>query len=170
MRRKSSQQGVALIESAFTLSIFLIVVIAIIEVSMLMFAWARGAEAARVANRMAVVRAPLIDLSALNCNGGSASELSTTCSGVDQCDEIYETAAGFLPQLTKSQLVVSYRCSTAGFSGRPVELFIPEVTVQLVDVPYRMVLPGIVGLPRDWILPDMVSTRTGEALETITGP
>lgn len=164
------QRGAALVESAITLSVFLLVIIGIIEFSLLMFTWARGAEAARSAVRTAIVSAPLLDLSSLTCLGGGATELATNCDGVAACDPVYDNAQSFLPSLARDQLVISYRCSTTGQPGRPEDIFIPEVTAELVGVNYRMILPRFIGLDGDWSLPAMTSTRTGESLQTITAP
>lgn len=164
------QQGVALVENALTMAFFLMLVMAILEFSLLMYVWSRGAEAAREASRYAIVSDAIIDLTLLECAGGSALEVRTDCSGIGKCEELMKRVLALLPQARPENVIVSYRCSGAGFAGRPGDMVIPEVQVEINNLEYQMIVPALFGLPRSWVLPSMTSTRTGEDMETVFGP
>lgn len=168
MRLRRHQTGTALVENAMTMAVFLMMVMAIIEFSILMYVWTRGAEAARYASRYAIVSDPVMNLSTLDCDGGTVTEITTTCDGVAACNDLMERINAFMPQAEPENIEVTYRCSDAGFAGRPVELMIPEVSVKVINMVYRMVIPGLIGMPGEWPLPPMTSTRTGEDLETVS--
>lgn len=171
MRLLSYQRGVALVENALTMAVFLMVVMAIIEFSLLMYVWSRGAEAARSASRFAIVSDAILNLDDLDCEeGGETTEISSSCDGNSACDDLMERVNAFLPQAAPENVEVSYRCSGAGFDGRPVDLLIPEVMVEINNVAYQLIIPSLLGLPRDWVLPSMTSTRTGEDMETVVAP
>lgn len=161
------QKGVAIVEHALTVAVFLMIVMAIIEFSLMIFFWARAAEASREAVRTAIVSDPVLDISAMDCPNGTVTELQTGCFNSAPCNRIVDRVARFIPDIAASNIEITYRCSNAGFSERPRELLIPEVTVKLTNLQYRLIVPGLLGLPEVWALPEMTSTRTGEDMETV---
>lgn len=171
MSRRSRQKGVALVESALTVSLFLLMIFAVIEFALLMFTWSKGAEAARLISRAAIVSDPIVSLtggSGLDCEGGGGNTtIEASCTGKAECDEFEAIIQAFLPGSSKSNIQVTYSCSGVGYDDRPVEMLIPEVKVKILNYQYEMIVPSLTGLPVSWTLPPMTSGRTGEDLETI---
>lgn len=167
---KSRQAGATLVETAVTMSLFLLMVFAILEFSFLMYSWTRGIEATRTAARLAIVSTPVgsVDLGGtLECDDPSGvQEVTVNCSG-GACPELIARMQNYLPLLEDGQVNVTYSCSPVGFDGRPVSMLIPEVKVEIQNYVHEMVIPGLIGLPKNWPLPPMTATRTGEDLETV---
>lgn len=170
MAARSRQRGTALVENALTMVVFLMMVMAIIEFSLLMYVWTRGVEAAREVSRLAIVSTPAANLGNLDCEGGTVTELTANCSGNAQCDSLVARAVAFLPQVEADNVTITYRCSGAGFDGRPESMLIPEVVVEITGLNYDLIIPSLIGFPRTWDLPSMTSTRTGEDMETVVAP
>lgn len=168
---RKAQRGAAMVETAITISVFLLLMFAVIEFALAMFTWTRGVEATRAALRLAIVANPLTDMCALasQCADNPGAESVESCSDVT-CGAIFDRAQAMLPQLQSSQLSVRYACSDVGFGDRPEELFIPEVTVEISGFQYEMIVPSLIGLPQRWTLPAMTTTRTGEDLHTAGEP
>lgn len=166
--RKQAQRGVALVETALTMSLFLLIMFAVIEFALLMFTWTRGIEATRLSVRQAIVSDPLSDLCALDCSSTEEEDRTVTvkCSDV-ACGPIFDQAEAFLWGLKSNELSVTYRCSSIGFEDRPEELLIPEVAVEISGYEYEMIIPSLIGLPKLWPLPAMTTTRTGEDLHSV---
>lgn len=159
------QRGVALVETALTLAIFLMLVFAIIEFAMAYFAWARTNEAVRDGLRYAVVNNPVTDISGVACPGG---EEEVDCSGAD-CAPLLAVVHRVAPFVAAGQVHVRYACGDAGNPGRTGELMIPEITVEIRDVQYEFIVPGLLGVESPMTLPAARASRTGEDLFTEGG-
>ncbi len=167
MKNLRSQRGMAIVEHTLTIVVFLLVVMAIMEFSLLMFYWARAAEASRYAGRLAIVSDPIVSVDSLDCPDGTITTINADCGSSSACEDILNQIHSFIPNIEAENIQISYSCSGAGFESRPEELLIPQVTVKLTDLQYRLVVPGLLGLPAVWRLPTMTSTRTGEDMETV---
>lgn len=180
--RQSKQAGAALVEFALTLSLFLLVVVGIIEFSLLMMDIARAHELTRSLARMAIVSDPVCDIYGGGCPGG-AGELScpggppvtvslggmvSGCLGgstATACRMLLLTQGPRL-DIQPEQIEVTYACSAAGAAERPMA--VPLVTVTLTSINYRFLFPGILGIESDLQLTGLETTRTGEDMYTET--
>ncbi len=176
------QGGAAVVEFALTLSIFLIIVFAIIEFSTLMMNVSRANEVTRDLSRMAIVSSPLCDIYTGGCAGGTSSmtcpggapvqmtlaEAGTDCAtapGSTGC-RMLTRAQAIMPNIEATQIEVTYACSVAGAVGRPQ--VIPLVTVGLIDVTYGLMVADLLGLAENEVpIPAFETSRTGEALFTL---
>lgn len=160
---RRAQRGAAMVEMAITLSLFLMLVFAIIEFSMAYFTWARINEAARDAARYAIVNDPLADISGLSCPG--TGEVDVTCTDA-ACADLMTVVHRVAPFVEAGQVHVRYGCSGAGNPERPAEMVIPEVTVEIRDVQYEFIVPVLLGVDSPMGLPTARAARTGEDLFT----
>ena len=55
----TQQRGAVMVEMALTLGIFMVILLALFEFSLLMFTWSRAVEATRLGSRLAVVSTPV---------------------------------------------------------------------------------------------------------------
>lgn len=184
MRRPVKKQGgAAVIEFALTLSIFVLIVFGIIEFSTLMMNVSRANEVTRELTRIAIVSDPLCDIYGGGCAGGTSSmicpggapvqltlaEAGTDCGtapGSTGC-RMLTRAQAIMPDITASQIEVTYACSVTGAVDRP--LVVPLLTVGLIDVTYGLMVADLLGLAESEVpIPAFETSRTGEALFTIT--
>lgn len=156
------QHGVALVETAITLALFLMLVFAILEFSMAYFAWARTNEAARDGLRQAIVSNPVANISGVSCPGW---ETEVACTGAD-CATLLAAVQRVAPFVSGEQVFVGYACGDAGNPARTGELMIPEVTVEIRNVQYEFIVPVLLGVDTPMTLPPARAARTGEDLFT----
>lgn len=163
---KRRQRGAAMVETAITLSLFLMLVFAIIEFSMAYFTWARSSEAARDMLRHAIVNDPAANLSGLACPGGAPVVLACNSTA---CADLLAVGRRVAPFLEPGNVRITYACSTAGNPDRPVEWPVTTVTLEVHGVIHRYIVPGLLGLATEQRLPAARVTRTGEDLYTEVG-
>lgn len=161
-----SQQGAATVESAIIISVFLLLVMAIIEFALLIFNASSLVEASRAGARYLIVNDPVTDLTAGGC------DIPVNCSTGD-CDSVLGIMQRFYPPLTESNIEITYRCSSTGNDEAYFDIY--EVELVLKDVEYSFVTPGIFMLfPGEGDegmftveLPDFKTTRLSEDMETV---
>jgi len=160
-----AQRGAAMVEMAITLSLFLLLVMGIIEFALAYHTWARINEAARDGLRYAIVSTPPVNLATMTCPGGS---LEITCDATT-CADLLTVTGRVAPFLQPGQVHLRYACGTVGNPARTPEQMIPEVTLEIRDVEYSFVVPSLLGLGTTLDLPAARATRTGEDLFTEVG-
>jgi len=180
------QNGATMVEFAMTVSLFLLLVLAIMEFVMLLFDMSRANEMTRQLSRLAITASPVCDIwgtgtgcggsgaTSLSCPGGAAvtvnlSEVDTSAPSPPTSRgptgyRMLELAQDFLPSVQASQLEVSYACTTAGMTGRPRP--IPLVTVRLQNFSRPFVVGEFLGLGVAFNFPAFEVTRIGEDLYT----
>jgi hypothetical protein len=179
--RKKGQRGAAMIEVAATISLFLLMVLAMIEFAMLTMSVARVNEVTRDLVRIAIVNDPLCDIfnggcpgpvSTMNCPGGAPvtvtlAQAGNSCTGTNTTGcRMLERATSYMRNITPEQIEVTYACSVAGAVERPE--VIPLITVGLRNVTHGLIFPDFLGLTRTQVtLPAFETSRTGEALYTV---
>lgn len=156
-----------MVEMAITLIVFMMLVFAIFEMAILLYTMSKANEATRAGSRYAIVHDPVTDLSVLSCP--ATPEVSVSCGGTD-CGPMLEKMQALLPWISADNVRVTYRCSSAGFPGRPESMAIRQVEVALTDVTYRMAVPNLIGVQGELTLPDFRYTRTTEDLHTPSAP
>jgi len=171
------QQGAAMVEMAIIIGLFLAMVFAIIEFSIVLLKWGRAAESTRAGVRFAIVNTPVCELSGpgavclLDCEGGGAKTVTRQCTtpGVD-CTELLAEMKRKLPDIEAENINVTYACSNAGNPENPTN--IPVVTVELTNLQHSLIVPTILGFSAGtaWTIPDFAATKIGEDLETVMGP
>lgn len=157
------QSGAALVEMAITLSLFLLLVFAIIEFALAYNAWARINEAARDTARTAIVSNPVVDISGMPCPGGAPIDVTCTATS---CATLLVATGRVAAFVQPQQVHVRYACGNAGNPSRPRAMMIPEVTVEIRDVYYPFIVPSLLGLGTSMLLPSARVTRTGEDMYT----
>lgn len=180
-RRQANQEGAALVEFAVTVSLFLILVLAIAEFAIVIMTISRANEATRQLSRIAIVSSPLCDVfvggcpgpeGVLTCPGGNNVVVDLDLIGVSGCSSdpsatecrMYESAQNFLPGIAADQIEVTYACSLAGSTLRPET--VPYITVAIRNYDHDFVVAGLLGINAPLNIPDFEITRTGEDLYT----
>jgi len=184
-RSGTKQRGAALVEFSLTMSLFLLIVFAIIEFSTLMMNVSRANEVTRELTRIAIVSDPLCDIfsggcaggvSSMICPGGAPVQLTLAEAGTD-CGTAADStgcrmltrAQAFIADIEASQIQVTYACSITGALDRPQ--VIPLITVGLINVTHGLMVADLLGLAESEIpIPAFETSRTGEALFTIRPP
>jgi Flp pilus assembly protein TadG len=166
-RSINNQKGAVLIESALTIALFLVLVIGTFEIALLFFDWNRSVEATRAVARTLVVSTPPVNLESLSCEDEASSIKTFKCneSGVD-CGPAMERALGIAPKLVTENVRVTYRCSSAGFSGRPDAMPIFSLTAELEGFTSELRVPALAGFPVVLNMPGFQTTRITEDLYT----
>ena len=167
MLAKRRQRGAAMVEAALTMSLFMVLVIGIMEVSMLVFDWARAVEATRTAARVMVVNTPPVDVSTMDCSA-AGSQITFNCGDQD-CGAAVAAATAIAPMLEPQNLRVTFMCTSAGYPGRPAEMPVLGVTVQLEGFTSHLRIPAMIGFPADIPMPAFQTTRITEDLHTPAG-
>ena len=171
VNKQGQQDGAALVEFAVTISLFLVLVIGIMEFSLVIMNISRANEATRQLSRIAIVSSPLpgvaltcpddppvvVDLGMIGVGGCGTDLTSTKC-------RMYNTAQSFLPGINADQIEVTYACSLAGFDLRPET--IPFITVAITDFTHQFAMGAFLGINATLNIPDFEITRTGEDLYT----
>lgn len=159
----AGQQGAVMVEMALTLGIFLVVLLALFEFSLLMFTWSKAVEATRAGSRLAVVSTPVVSLASVDCS--VTQRVEVTCDNTD-CGVVAARMRGLLPQLDPGQIHVAYACSDTGYALSPDELHVYDVTVSIEGFQTTLAVPGLLGFPLLVTMPDFTTTRTSEDLHT----
>lgn len=180
---RRSQAGAMLIEFALTVSLFLLLVLAIMEFVLLLFDMSRANEMTRQITRLAITADPVCDIWAGSCGGSGAPGL--TCPGgspvivdLSQVDtsapsgsdrgptgyRMLQSAQQFLPDVQSNQIRVTYSCSDTGNPLRPQP--IPLVTVALQNYSRPFVVGSFLGIGASFNMPAFEVTRIGEDLYT----
>jgi Flp pilus assembly protein TadG len=162
-RLVAQQRGAVMVEMALTLGIFMVILLALFEFSLLMFTWSRAVEATRLGSRLAVVSTPVTSLEALDCE--AVSRVETTCASAS-CGALETRMRGLLPQLNAGQIHISYSCAAVGYAAGPAAFRVYDVTVSIEDFRTTLVMPGLLGFPLEMTMPDFSTTRTSEDLHT----
>jgi len=167
---RRAMRGAAMVEMAIVISLFLVMVLGIIEFAMAFFDWSRTVEATRAGARYAIVHSPDIkkcDLSVLKKEGDSVS-----CSPTDG---LVEAMQNIMPRIEADDIDVTYAWSGTGHELKPENWIIPSVTVGIKadSVEFNfIVLDGLLDLlvlgnssfPKTIHIPPFATTRTGEDL------
>ena len=173
MRIARTQRGSSLVEMALVISVFMVLIFAIIEFTFIVSTWSRMVDATRSGLRYAIVNSPILT------NSGSASDADTideflfgdpnyptvpslanctppevvaetTCARSDagDCPAIYSEVDKWLrgPMVSNDYTVtVQYRCSDGGTTQRPTN--IADITVTVANVNHNtFVLHGLMNL------------------------
>lgn len=180
----SRQCGATLVEFAMTVSLFLLLTLAIMEFVLLIFDMSRANEMTRQISRLAITADPVCDIWGGGCGGSGAGTL--TCPGgsavtvdLSQVDTTAPTSPGdrgptgyrmldlaqdFLPAVQANNIEVSYNCSNAGTVVRPLP--IPIVTVRLQNFSRPFIVGSFLGIGPGFGFPAFEVTRIGEDLYT----
>jgi len=182
-------RGAAMVEMAISVSLFLLLVFAIIEFALAIFDWSRVVEATRSAARYAIVHDPAIELATEDqpCTNPDGSlvlvdgePLSWSisggvdfdcASGVPGCDIVEHIRP--LLQVTQTinteqaKLFVTYTCSKAGYAAHPITTWVYEVTVRSESFLHPFFVPTLLGLPAELTIPPFSTTRLGEDMQTM---
>lgn len=162
-RVSRGQDGAVMVEMALTLGIFLLILLALFEFSLLMFTWSKAVEATRAGSRLAVVSTPVTSLASLDCD--VTRRIEVTCAEAS-CGALATRMRGLLPQLDPGQIHVIYACSDTGYAHSPDELQILDVTVSIEGFETTLAVPGLLGFPLQVAMPAFTTTRTSEDLYT----
>lgn len=167
--QKKHQQGATMVEMAITLPLFLVIVFAIFEFALAIFAWSRAVEATRAGARYAIVNDAVMGLPDCNSHapGAEVPPESDTCDNAN-CSNLMLQMQRLYPDLLSEHVAVAYECSFAGFSDNPKPVM--QVTVAISGQPYHLMLPGLLGLDSTWTLPAFATTRISEDMHTYAGP
>jgi len=151
------QRGAVMVEMAIVLPIFLAIVFAIFEFSLVVFEWSLAGESTRVGARYAIVSSPVCaGVSAMACPGGAIS-----CSPAAGSQLLIDMQQ-FSPTLTAANVLVSYACSDTGVAGRVPPLL--SVTVKVQGVTHAFTVPGLLGIAATVTMPPFATTRISEDL------
>ncbi len=164
----NTQRGAALVEFALVFVVFLSIIFAIIEFSLVIFNASRLAEATRAASRYAVVNDPACDIYGkgttnapgcpgspeMTCPGSPPVELevdsctfpatTTECRMVEEMDKMMGRTGSNSILSGNGKVVITYACSDTGDPDVPQ--FVPVVTVSAEDIRHPMLLSGILGI------------------------
>lgn len=164
MNRKA-QRGAALVETALTMSIFMVLVLGIFEVALLLFDWTRAVEATRIMTRYLSVNDVLVNTDTLSCENQVSGSITFTCNDVE-CGIALEKALAIAPMLAPENIRVTYQCSSAGYANRPETMPVYVVKTGLEGFTSILRIPSLAGFPATINLPDFETTRTTEDLHT----
>lgn len=173
VRLKKRQVGAALVETAISLLVFIVLLLGFFDFILLLFEWGKGMDVLRTTTRQLIVSEPIGNTGELNNFSGLGSCDSVddiplaldpvTCSG--SCDDYAE---GLLNYYSSGDLTVTYGCSGAGRLDRGTSndaLIIPRVRVDLtVRYPFlwARIWGGDASISRTFTL-----VKTGEDICTI---
>lgn len=181
VKKRRKQEGAAMVEFAVTVSLFLIIVLAIAEFAIVIMTISRVNETTRQLSRVAIVSSPLCDVfgggcpgpeGVLTCPGGNDVVVDLDQIGVGSCGtdltstecRMYNTAQDYLPNITADKIEVTYACSLAGSDVRPET--VPFITVAIRNFSHQFALGSFIGVNATFAIPDFEITRTGEDLYT----
>lgn len=160
------QKGASLVEMAFVLLLFLMVIFAVLEFSIAIVRSAQLAEATRGGLRYAIVNDPPSGITLPSCiDSNNLSDDEDCDSG--SCPEMIESMANIAPFInTQSDIVVNvkYTCPVSGSLDHD-GLYLTTVTVS--GAKYNFIVPGILGLGMAMDLQEFKSTRLSEDLHTV---
>lgn len=142
------REGAVAIEFAFVMPVMLIISIGALDASLLMYQMHNGSEATRRGAREALVQletlveeTDIIGASNIECtsNGSAVTCTSGTVKGnaQDIFDDILTAMQSILPELTVSDVTVSYSDSGISTGGAVVT---PTVTVSIANVGYEFIV------------------------------
>lgn len=162
------QRGAALVEFTMTFMVFLILILAIIEYSLVVYDASRLAEATRAAARFAIVNEPACDIFGKGGSHANASGCSTPTTmicpdavvtlEVDTCAISSTSPECRMVQLMDQMMLrkfensvlsgggkvsITYRCSDVGDQALPG--FVPLVTVAAENIQHPMMFASIFG-------------------------
>lgn len=164
---RNPQQGAVLVETAITLALFMLIIMAIFELALLISEWSRSVEATRRFARELVVSDAPVALDSLDCTVAGAS-ISFDCGSQD-CGPAWTRASRLAPTLAGSSMHVTYSCSSASYPERPEEMPVLTLTVELRDHTTRLAIPGLIGMPVDLTIPGFRTSRITEDMHTPGG-
>ncbi|ATX81772.1 TadE-like protein [Mariprofundus ferrinatatus] len=169
---RARESGAALVEMAIVLIIFLALVFAIIEFSLLIFNYSRVIESTRAGVRYAIVNnveaGCASGVANITCPGGAAVSCSLANSSLILAEMQKTVQAGVIEA---GNVDITYACATgAGQSERPTPILL--VTVTVTGVEHHFTVPGVIGLGDELTLtlPAQSATRISEDLYTYTAP
>ena len=162
---RTHERGAAMVEMAIVLPIFLALVFAIIEFSMVLFNWSRVIETSRAGVRYAIVNnvecADVTGDDGMVCPGASP----ITCTLQADSKLLEEMQKTVLPgMLMEDSVNITYACSDAGSDERPTPIL--QVSVEITGMQHQFIVSGLFGVDLTMTLPDQATTRTSEDLYT----
>lgn len=174
MRRlPRNDSGATTVEFGLILGVLLLVSVAILEFTLVIFDYSRAAEAARAAARVAVISPAIGNLNNLD----TGDVICTSVGGTPSCtggavevaasfDAIVATMRAILPMIAAENVEVSYRFSGIGqFGAGGIK---PNVTIRLTNLqrPF-MFLDALLGSGASITLPDFSTTHIGNSYRFI---
>jgi len=165
LRNKAHQRGAAMVEMAIVIPVFLALVFAIIEFSLVIFDWSRVIESSRAGARYAIVNnaecTGVTGAGGMVCPGSSP----VSCHPLATSGLLVEMKRILSPDaIAGENVLVTYACTTAGFTERPTPVL--QVTVEVSNVEHHFIVPGLIGMDATITMPDQSTTRTSEDLYT----
>lgn len=171
-RLGADQRGESLIGFALVAPILIMLSLAILEFSLVVFDYHRAGEATRRAARLAAISTPVADVSGFAA--GSTIQCSSagggvSCGGIDAADPaafdaIIDEMRQVLPIIGPENLEVTYSDSGLGDPTTPGGI-IPLVSVRLVglDHPF-LLLGGFPGISSGVTFPPFLTNQLGTGL------
>ncbi|SIT65634.1 TadE-like protein [Ectothiorhodosinus mongolicus] len=154
MNKPTAQSGVAMVEFALVVALFLLLVFAAIEFSRVMLEVSRTVEATRAGVRIAVVNTPPAGYP------GSTGPFTPAANS-----PVFTQMQRQQPRLQPRNVQISYSISDAGSVNRTEN--IPIVTVAITDLMYEPLFATLLGVDLDFALPAFPSSLMGESLWTL---
>lgn len=159
-----AQAGASAIEFAFVAPVLILFTFGILEFALAMGDYLRASEALRAAARVAAIQPAIADLSGLDGTPATCSNSgSVSCSGfsVDSASSfsaILSEAQRILPDISASQLSVTYSSSGVGFSTTASGTA-PMVTVRLSNYEHDLILQNLIPGVSTIAFPDFATSR-----------
>jgi len=146
------QTGGVMVEFAVSMSLFILMVLAIFEFVLLIMTYSRANEVTRDVARMAIVRDPV----------------SEVCGDLSAGGPMLERAQAHLPAVTGNQIRICYNEADTGVASSPFPVYL--VTVELQGVQHELLFPTLLGLNSQFNMPAFTTSRTSEDLSTANKP
>lgn len=165
--------GAALPAIALLMPFMILLSLAVVELTAVVFDWHLASEATRRATRHAAVNTPIADLSSfdrnqvVNCTGGTAGTI--TCDGagannVTVFTEMVTLMQDIQPAIQSENVTVKYSDSGLGDPTTPGGI-IPNVTVEIQNLQRPLfALGGFMGLPETFTYPSFLTTQFGNGI------
>lgn len=163
-RLAQAQAGASAIEFAFVAPVLITFTFGILEFALAMGDYLRASEALRAATRVAAIQPAIADLSSLDetpatcSNSGSVSCSGFSINNAGSFSAILTEAQRILPDITASQLSVTYSSSGAGYSTT-ADGTAPMVTVRLSNYEHDLILQGLIPGVNTISFPDFSTSR-----------
>ncbi|ATX79919.1 TadE-like protein [Mariprofundus aestuarium] len=170
------EHGAAMVEMAIVLAIFLALVFAILEFSLLIFNWSRVIESTRAGARYAIVNSVETyggcntNVEALSCPGTDSVTCTLDDSGTNSAiltEMRTKVQPGVLTggSVPPGNVEITYACAEETELTERVNPLL-RVTVTVSGIQYPFVVPGLLGMNATLDMPDHSTTLTSEDLYT----
>lgn len=156
---RKKQTGVATVESALIIVVFLILIMGIIEFALLIFNVSSLVQATRAGARYLIVSDPVVEIKDDDCG----TPINASC-GAGDCDDVLAVMKKFYSSIEPENLEATYRCSSTGYEYAYYQIY--EVELRLVGMQYTFITPSIFGFGGSIDLPELTTTRLSEDMES----